>query len=531
VSEQKMQQHWMHLRNKLDKWRIFLLIFLVIYAGFLLLKLNSVAVQWDEACHLNGGFLLLRGQLSSYMLTAFYPPLNDLITAGYFAIAGPSVFVARLVSVTFAVLTVGIIFEFTRYIYDDALTAFISAVLLSTMPGFVWLGRLAMVDITLVFCYSAALMLFFIWLKKHENMYLCLSGVALGLGFLAKYPIIAVFVIMMTSILFLGKDKIIKRLSKIPFLILTVILIILPWMILLYQTYTTGMLDQWFYVMDIRIPQSLNVPVPIYYLIAMVWPYGNVHPVSFVVYFLGLAGLGLLLWRRQSEDKFLLIWFITTYVFFTFIGQVQWRYIVPIFPVLAISAGRLVTFFVSKHKIFGKNQQTNLKRNYFSKIAVAVLIVFTVFGIACSCLDTYNWSKTAAAWNPPVEQTAKYITQKIGNNESIVVLCPINVVNSDIVKFYIHTIDTDKQLLILQYPDISVDTHYANFNTTELIDLCKENNTKYLLLYEYGETFPYYNTTLTMNEVNKLLIDTQNFTLQTSFGNYPQKIFVYTFYN
>jgi hypothetical protein len=400
------------------------------------------------------------------------------------------------------------------------------------MPGLIWLGRLALVDTALVFFYSAALMLFFIWLKKHENKYLLLSGAALGLGFLAKYPIIAVLFIMIVSIFLSDRDKIKKSFSKFPSLILTTALITLPWLILLYQTFYRHA-EQWFYVMNISIPQSLNVPTPIYYIIAMVWPYGNVHPISFVVYILGLAGLGLLFWRRQPEDKFLLIWFIVTYVFFTFIGQIQWRYIVPIFPVLAISAGRLTSFFILKCKTFGKDQHINLKRARLVKLVAAGLIIFTVFGVAYSCLDAYNWSKTAIVWNPPLEQTANYVTSQISNNESVAVLCPVNVVNCDIVKFYIHTINnTDKQQplpFIWQYPDVSMDTYYASFNTTELVNLCKENNTKYLLLYEYGETFPYYDTTLTMSEVHKLLMGTQNFTLQTSFGNYPQKIFIYTF--
>jgi putative flippase GtrA len=399
------------------------------------------------------------------------------------------------------------------------------------MPGFVWLGRLAMVDITLVFFYTITLMLFFIWLQKHENKYLFLSGVTLGLGFLAKYPIVAVVVIMTMSILLLGKSEIKKRFSKMPFLILTTALIVLPWMILLYQTYATGMLNQWFYVMNIRIPQSLNVPVPIYYLIAMVWPYGNVRPISFIVYFLGLTGIGLLFWKRHSEDKYLLIWFFTTYVFFTAIGQVQWRYIAPIFPVLAISAGRLTSFLLEKCKTFRKKQQTKLKHIHLSKLATVGLIIITVFGAAYSCFDTYNWINTTAAWDPPLEQTSTYIVANIGNNESVVVLCPVNVVNSDIVKFYIYTttIKSDKQPYIWQYPDASMDTQYADFDITELVDLCKANNAKYVLLYEYGETFPYYETNLTMSKVNKLLMDTQNFTLQTSFGNYPQKIFAYTF--
>ncbi|MDR0797780.1 MAG: glycosyltransferase family 39 protein, partial [Nitrososphaerota archaeon] len=431
----------------------------------MLFNLNSLVVQWDEASHLNGGYLLLHGQLSSYMSTAFYPPLNDLIIAGYFAIGGSSVFVARLVSVTFAVFTVLATFEFTRYIYN-APTAFVSAVLLSTMPGFIWLGQLVMVDIALVFFYAVTLMLFFVWLQKHDNKYLFLSGVTLGLGFLAKYPIVAVIIIMMASILFFGKDKIKKRILKIPFLILTALFVTLPWLFLLYKTYNIHMLDQWFYVMNIYIPQSLDVPVPIYYLIAMVRPYGNVHPISFIVYFLGLTGLGLLFWKRQPEDKFILIWFFATYVFFTFIGQTQWRYIAPIFPALAISAGRLTTFFSTKYKTLQKNQKTAPKHIQPIKLVATCLIILTIFGTAYSCVNTYNWIKTQSAWDPPLTQTTNYIATKMGNNsnESIAVLCPVNVVNGDIVKFYFYTtVNHTNQPSIHQYPNVAVDRQYADF--------------------------------------------------------------------
>jgi 4-amino-4-deoxy-L-arabinose transferase-like glycosyltransferase len=241
--------------------------------------------------------------------------------------------------------------------------------------------------------------------------------------------------------------------------------------------------------------------------------------------------LGLLFWKRHPEDRFILAWFFATYVFFTFIGQVQWRYIVPIFPAIAISASRLITFVLTKLKTHRKSQQTNFKRKHLAKFAAAGLIALTIFGVTYSCLDAVNWTKTQSVWDPPVEQTTNYITAKIGNNESVVVLCPVNVVNSDTVKFYIYTTTSSnkQQPLVWQYPNVAVDVNTANFNITELIDACKENNAKYLLLYEYGETFPYYNTTLTMNEVNTLLLDTQNFTMQTIFGIYPQKIFVYTF--
>ena len=63
----------------------------------------------------------------------------------------------------------------------------ISAVLLGIMPGYFWLSRLALLDVMLVFFFTLSLFFFFRWLNSHQNKMLVLSGLALGLGFLAKY--------------------------------------------------------------------------------------------------------------------------------------------------------------------------------------------------------------------------------------------------------------------------------------------------------------------------------------------------------
>ena len=381
--EKKTQRTWGDVISKFDKWRVLVLVFLIAFLIFLTINLGSMTVQWDEASHLDGGFLILHGHLNSYMNTdSFYPPLDDLITASYFAVGGSSLLVGRLVSVTFAALTVLAVFEFAYRTYDRR-TAFVSAILLGTMPGIIWLGRVAMLDTILLFFFSASMMLFFFWLQRHETKYLTLSGVALGLGFLAKYPIIIAAIAMLASILLINGDSVKKRLSRFPYLLLTAAIIVVPWLIVMYQTYSTGMLNQWLNVMNLHIPQNLNVPAPVFYLVAMVWPYGVLHPISIVVYALGLAGIGFLAWRRRPEDKFLLIWFFTAYIFFSFIGQMQWRYIVPVFPVIAMSAASLVTSAFSKLEKTWKDQ-VNAKQVHFGKFAASWVDCYHGF---CGCLQ------------------------------------------------------------------------------------------------------------------------------------------------
>jgi hypothetical protein len=72
--------------------------------------LDYALIQWDETQHLVGGLLLSRGQLQDYMQFSYYPPLFDVTTALIFKIMGPSVFSARLVALTFGILSVWAVF-------------------------------------------------------------------------------------------------------------------------------------------------------------------------------------------------------------------------------------------------------------------------------------------------------------------------------------------------------------------------------------------------------------------------------------
>ena len=78
----------------------------------------------------------------------------------------------------------------------------------------------------------------------------------------------------------------------------------------------------------------------------MTWFSNVTHPISLLLYFLGLAGLGLMVYRRKREDKSLLLWFTVVYVVFTLIPNREWRYVTIFFPVLAVAASSfLMTSF------------------------------------------------------------------------------------------------------------------------------------------------------------------------------------------
>jgi hypothetical protein len=100
------------IRFRFGKLQLVMVAFTLVYAILVTLNLRYIPLQWDEVNHFNGAILLIRGQFWQYVaINSFYPPLYNLVTAAYFSIAGASVFAGRLVSVTFSILSIFLVFK------------------------------------------------------------------------------------------------------------------------------------------------------------------------------------------------------------------------------------------------------------------------------------------------------------------------------------------------------------------------------------------------------------------------------------
>jgi 4-amino-4-deoxy-L-arabinose transferase-like glycosyltransferase len=161
---------------KKHRYKLVLLVFLIIFAVAALYQIGYMSVQWDEMPHLYGGTLLARGQIWSYMTTyGYYPPIFDLVTTGYLQIFGADQIAGRLVATTFAMLAIGLLFLFVKKTYGTK-TALISSVLLGTMPGFFWLSRVTLLETMLIFFFTLVMFTFYSWLTKGSNKTLIFSG-------------------------------------------------------------------------------------------------------------------------------------------------------------------------------------------------------------------------------------------------------------------------------------------------------------------------------------------------------------------
>ena len=514
----------------MNKWRLAFLVFALIYAVLVSLDLSTAPIQWDEVIHLNDGTLLLRGEYEH--INYFYPPLFDAVIMVFFKVLGVSVLSGRLVSVTFSLLSLWVVFELAYRMYD-AKTALTASILLGLFPGYFWLSRVAMIEVMLVFFFTTSMLFFFSWLRKPQNKTLILSGLALGLGFLTKYQMLIAAVVMIATMMLLARDRLKLRLSRFTLLIVTAIAVVTPWIIISYNTYASGMLDNWTYALETGNPAksvySERYPLPIFYFIEMTWPYSGVHPISLLIYTVSLLGLGLLAWRRKQEDKFLLTWFIIVFVFFTLIPNKHWRYVLPLFPVLAISAASLIFFFYEKaEKTWRGKLSLNKKRAV--KVAAALFTALIAVGVVFSAKDTYDIVNEYQI-QIDIEGATRYASEDLNQNDSIMVLCPFNFFNQDMVRFYLCA-DGTRTNKVCQYPELPVDSYTPNFNITEFIELCKQDNVKYVFTYEYGGTVPYYNTTLNLQQIYMQLYNSGNFTHITdeaTFGTNPRRIFILNF--
>jgi hypothetical protein len=512
-----------------------LLVFLAVFAFGALYDLGYMSVQWDEMPHLYGGLLLTRGQTWDYMTTyGYYPPIFDVVTTGYFQIFGVNEIVGRLVAVTFSLLAIWLLFEFTKKTYGSK-NALIASVLLGTMPGVFWLSRVTMLETMLIFFFTLVMFAFYSWITKNSYKALFFSGLALGLGILAKYQIVVAAIAMVLSILFLCRKRLKIRLAKFLLILVIVVLVVAPWFLMIYHYNGVTKFETIQYVMreggeDRPAYSNRFQPIPVYYLVEMTWPFNDipVHPISLPIFILGLCGLALFAYRRKNQDIFFLTWFIVVYVFFTVIPNRQWRYVTPLFPILAISAASFIMFLYGKVHAW-QPQQMGISGIRLKKLAAVVFIVLAASAIVYSSYDSYQMTARDQI-HIPIEETANYLAGNLSSNQSAVIVCAFNLFDQDMLRFYLPSNMSADQ--IWQYPNLAVDAFTPDFNVTEFLSLCQQRNVKYIILYDYGAYSPFFNTTLDYTQVLTRIYESNRFGFaldQPFFGEMPHRTFLVRF--
>lgn len=234
----------------------------------------------------------------------------------------------------------------------------ITPLLLLTTPLFYIAASCIRMDILMCFFITGALLIFFLIYDNkinagRKNSYMIY--LFMGLGIYIK-GMAGILVPLITIILFLALEKDMGFLKKIYIKegLLILIIMILGWF--LPAIYFNGM----GYINDLIVKQtigrSFNAFVhkkPFYYYLILL-------PLLYFQYIILLIGMGVTYLKNKRKlekyEKFMLVWFVSTILFFSIVSSKLWLYILPcVFPGAILISGYIKDIIEKDKKVLKKS--------------------------------------------------------------------------------------------------------------------------------------------------------------------------------
>ncbi len=279
------------------------------------------------------------------------PPLSTWLSALSMKLLGVNEWAARLPSLLLAIAMLALVWQWVAARRGRDYALLVSVVLASGLLFFVAAGAV-MTDSSLAVCTTLAMVAFWQALHTQDRRWGYVFFIALGLGLLAKGPLVGVltFLPILPWVALRGNWRSVWQ--GLPWIVgsLLMLAIALPWY-LLAEHKTPGFLQ--YFIIGEHIKRFLDPG----------WSgdrYGHAHaePLGMIwVYWFGSTLpwspilLGWLLtrarqWRSLCKDNdgfgsYLLLWSITSLVFFTIAHNIIWPYALPTLPAFAVLAVEL----------------------------------------------------------------------------------------------------------------------------------------------------------------------------------------------
>lgn len=343
---------------------------------------TEIGIRGDEAVYA-GQALLIAGneELERFFVLASRGTSNFLLhqflQAIVYSVGGFSDFTTRFLSGLLSIGTVVLVFLIGRQLFGRW-TGVLAAVLLAVNGYHVALGRLALLDSTMVFFFTLSILFFLQWLKTDNQKWFYLLAAASGMTVMAKVPgIILIPIILITIFLCRrGKSLNLKNLSMFT---LVFLLAMSP---AFYQV-------------------SLN---PEQYLSFLSEGTSRVSIVNETYYFdklntyagplfLGLTIFGIIpaLLFRKTGDLLCLVWFGSVLIFFLAYPLKGWNYILPITPAAAILGARGITYLTNFLKpVFSKKSGLENPISWKAIIGVVGIVLLVAVVTSQSYVTVYN---------------------------------------------------------------------------------------------------------------------------------------------
>lgn len=282
------------------------------------------------------------------------PPLGYWLNAISLKIFGENNFAVRLPTALAAGLSAWFVWLLLVRLGFPQSTSLTAAAIYLSMTEVLLVGTIAVLDTPFSMFLTGGMVLFYLAandpLRRRERLYLLLSGIFFGLAFLTK----GFLAIVLPGLILLAYALLQKRYSLIKKSLLVAgvgIVTILPWAIIIAMRES----DFWrYFIVEEHIRRFLEPnaqhPEPFYffimYLPAMAFPWLAFLPAA-------IAGL-----RQRTENsdllRYLLLWFILPFVFFSISRGKLTTYILPVFAPLTVylTIGLIAYLRAGKSRLF-----------------------------------------------------------------------------------------------------------------------------------------------------------------------------------
>ena len=363
--------------------------------------ITDVGLRGDEAVYA-GQAAVLSGddELDRYFVLASRGNSNFLfyqqVVAAVYLLFGVSDIAARLVAIGFSLATVAVCYGIGKTFYGRNV-GLLGALFIALSGYSVLLGRLALLDSSLVFLFSLAFLCFSKWLMTRRDIWLYAFAGTSALAIQSKVTGVLVLVIALNYLLV---SRELRRLSMRRFLLagLAFFVFLVP---VLVQIALKG--DQLLEFLGDSGQRATQVPW-YYYLEKLVGFDGYVTPLVW------LAGILIAMRKWTTGDRLLLFWVFVVLLFFHAYPLKAFNYLLPLIPAVSILAGRavhdLALAFAAAFRRMGRRSGVGWVARAGRPIALPVaLLAGCVLGIFMATpvievarTDTYFGLREAARW-------------------------------------------------------------------------------------------------------------------------------------
>ncbi len=247
------------------------------------------------------------------------PPLFNWLVALSFLVFGFTEFAARLPAALLGTGCVLLTYFAGRRMFSPVV-GFLGAAILASSVEFIIMSTVVVHDISLTFCVTLAMFLFFAGYKNraHRRQYLLWGYAAIGMSVVAKGPIGLIMPMMVVGLFLISQRnlKFVKEM-RVGWGLLIFLAVASPWYILMdirNPDYTDYFLWQQNFGNFLSEAKSRH-PEPFYYYIPVLlggfWPWSFFLPAALISSF--RSGLG----KIRPEKVYLMIWLGCIFLFFS----------------------------------------------------------------------------------------------------------------------------------------------------------------------------------------------------------------------